>query len=290
MMETVFFFRDLQVHGAKVSHNMVVGLPSLTAVVGLGDAFAAKLALQLGLAANEIESAGVLFAYDNYHQHEGYKRVVKPEKNVAEAHVGVWASFTAHIGFALVGRTQRATDKLQEAGTMAQAVLPTLNLSKGLIQNVQQPVALNSRHAAVKLLPSFSLVLSPASWLIEEMRNHGLPLVEGLAAATLIHDKRPKRYRDFFEAMDTATWRLAAVQDGYLNLADATERDGTARLSSRPDFNGNRLPVAVASPTLTLVRLQSAASVKQSQALAPFWSLLTDDRGHFCTVSLPLPR
>jgi hypothetical protein len=298
----VFFFKGLRVEGAKVSHNFAVGLPSLTGLTGLASAFAAKLAQSYDLEPTELVSSGVLFAFENYQLSEGYKKGFKTGKVDYERVPSAWASFTAHLAFEVKAATAKAQSLLdgEDLSETAQELLESLSFCKGRFQNVFKPVNLGTarlkdfagdRQRAIAMLPSFSTVVTEAGFVVEDLRAAGLPLMEGLMAATLSHDNRPSVFKEFYEEPEHGggRWKLAPVQDGYLVI----DAKGVGQ-SLRPTYAGVQAESHVASPTLSLVRLQSAASLKLDVAqtsqqtdadrVGPFWVARATQHSFYCAT------
>lgn len=297
-MSKIFMFRDVRAHSVKVSHAGVVGLPSMTGLTGLASNFASRLAKAAGLGPQDFSNSGVLFAFQDYALHEGYKKAFKSGKAVTEAIPAVWASFTAHFAFEVKAETPAAQELLDgmDLSELAEGVLSSMSFCKGSLQDVRRPVNLDSprlvelgaeRYRAIAMLPSFSTVVVDAAFLIDDMRSAGLPLVEGLLAATLKHDARPAEYKKFFAdpSRGAEAWKLAPVHDGYL----VVDKVGVSQCL-RPAYSGVQGRSHVASPTHTLVRLQLAASVKldasnSSDTGTPFWALKATPNSFFSTTA-----
>lgn len=302
-MKKLFLFRNVRVDSAKVSHAMAVGLPSLTGVTGLASAFAAELARAAGLAPTAMVNAGVLLAFENYKLHEGYKKITEKDKSGSKlstrALASAFASFTAHLAIEVEGADAAADEALANLDLVdvARDVLQSLRLCGASLVGAPRPTRLNAqkvqdlgseRLAALAMLPSKARVLVDATDVVEQMREQGLPLMEGLIAATMAPSVRPGVFKTFFEnAMVEGQEHLhtyGVVHDGYLLVGDAQ------RLAHRPDFHGRQLPVQVASPTLTLVRLQMAASLRAAPAYDTgasaadfaFWRLQSCTGGYLC--------
>lgn len=320
MTTEVFLFKNVHVESIKVSHNLMIGLPSLTGITGMAANFASKVSQALDLEPEEIVSSGVLFAFEDYQLIDGYKKGYKQAyvggqlkgSAVYEALPAAFANLTIHVAFELTAVTERASQVLSGDGTnkMAQAILSEMNFCKGRMANVPLPVNLHSpklaelgglRARAVAMLPSFSTVMVEASEIVQNLRDEGFPLMEGLIAATLPHPLRPQLYQRFFEAESRGAgiWKLAAVQDGFL-VVDA---EGVGQ-ATRPHYSGEQGVSHVASATLGLVRLQSAASLKISIAgpghelvdadtgeiqhrsvPEPFWTMKTTPGSYYCTTA-----
>ncbi|MCC5611507.1 hypothetical protein LC612_33380 [Nostoc sp. CHAB 5834] len=299
---SIFFFRETRMQGVKVSHNLAVGLPSLTGIVGLGGMFAAKLAQSMGFKPTDLVCRGVLFAIEDYVKAPGFKKGRKADKKFEnEAIPAVWANFTAHVAFE-VEATEPALQEVLNQNQLhqkAKEVLQQLSFCKGNITHVNKAIDLSkptlaglgsARDRVLALLPSNSLVISDASNIVYEMRTRSIPLMDGFVAATMPHANRPKRLQEFFETAgqapdqtDASAWKLVPVQDGYEVLD--TEGLGNA---VRADFSGNQGKSFVATPTLGLVRLQKAASIRfqgrESSPTIPFWSMQTTGAFHYCTI------
>lgn len=302
-MKKVFLFRNVEISSAKVSHALAVGLPSLTALTGMASAFAAELARSLGLPAQSMESSGVLFAFENYKLHEGYKKATERDGSTkllaSRALVAAYASFTGHFIIEVSALEEKAAERLANADLVdiSRDVLRSLRLCGASLLSASRPVRLNAdlveergseRAAALAVLPSQARVVVDASYLVQQMRDEGLPLMEGLVAATLRPSERPGPFKAFFEKdMDGKPQRaqaLGVVHDGYLLLGEA------GRQATRPSYSGEHLPLEVASPTLTLVRLQSAASLRSADLGTPdepesqyaFWKTFSLEGGCLC--------
>lgn len=295
-------FKGMSVSGAKVTHHNTTGLPSLTGIVGLGDAFAATLATELGLKPTDFVCNGVLFAFENYHLHEGFKRVLKQlEKPSVEALPQCYASFVAHMVFIVEATTEAAGSVLngRDLNSVSTDVMRAARLCGGRFDRVAAPVNLGSARLAgladdesraIAMLPSHSTVLNDATLLVAKMREAGLPLMEGLLASVMYPANRPAPYKEFFENPDhgEGMWRLAPVQDGFLVI----DNEGTVP-ALRVAFDGSQGMSHVASPTLSLVRLQKAASVKlqtytgplEDTPKGPFWRMRASENSFFCTTS-----
>jgi hypothetical protein len=299
----LFLFKDLQVNGAKVSHHFMVGLPSLTGLTGLATAFGAKVAQSLDCDPLDVKSS-VLCAIDNYQLHEGFKKGFNGKGPDLKAVPAAWASFNAHLVIELTTTSQQLGEAFDgvDLNDIAVDVLQSLTLCKGSIQNVRKPVNLeaprlkdkfpNVKERALAMIPAQSLVITETS-VVSAMRSEQLPLMQGLVAASLPAYRRPKKYQQFFEDYEIDAWKLVPVQDGYLVI----DQDG-AGTSTRKNFRGEQGPSYVASPTLTLVRLQKAASLRVQQLSAakageaertplPFWSLQSTQEQFFCTTYKP---
>lgn len=303
-MKKLFLFRNIQVHSAKVSHGMAVGLPSLTGITGLASAFAADLARSMGLPPTALVNAGALLAFENYKLHEGYKKITEKDKSGAKlstrALASAFASFTVHLALEVEGSCEAANEALANLDLVERSrdVLRTLRLCGASLVDAPRPTALNAqkiedlgseRLAALAMLPAQARVMVSASDVVAFMRERKLPLMEGLVAATLAPALRPAPFKSFFEDVlakygDEHQHSYGVVQDGYLLVGDAN------RLAHRPDFHGRQLPVQVASATLTLVRLQLAASLRISTAFEDgshpsdlaFWRLQPVQGGYLC--------
>lgn len=297
----VFLFKGARVEGAKVSHNFAVGLPSLTGLTGLASTFAARLAQSFDLEPTEMVSTGVLFAFENYHLAEGYKKGFKVGQATYERVASAYASFTAHLAFEVRATTAQAQSLLdgEDLAEVAQELLASLSFCKGRFQDVSKPVNLASprlqdfasdRARAIAMLPSFSTVVAEAGFIVEDLRTAGLPLMEGLLATTLPHAKRPSAFKTFYDdpAHGGGRWKLVPVQDGYLVIDDQG-----AGQSLRPTYAGVQGASHVASPTFSLVRLQLAASLKldladtsqlEADRFGPFWSSRSHSHGYFCAT------
>lgn len=307
-MKKTFLFRNVAVHSAKVSHALAVGLPSLTGVTGLASAFAAELAKDMNLAPTELVSSGVLFAFEDYVLHEGYKKVTEKDKSGASlatrALASAYASFKAHLIIEVRATTPAAEDALANLDLVdtARDVLRSLKLCGASLLAAPRPTRINpeksqelggERYAALAAVPSKARVLVDASPVVSAMREQGLPLVEGLIAATLRPSARPGQFGQFFDSLKSEDsphdHTYGVVQDGYLLVGDA------GRPSTRPAYNGQRLPLQVASPTLSLVRLQLAASLRSGgedaegirAADLAFWSTCLQDSVFVCRPALP---
>lgn len=301
----IFFFKGVHAEGVKISHNLMVGLPSLTGITGLGSAFAGTLAAALDLSPAEIVSTGVLFAFEDYQPTHGYKKGHKPGEAGYEAIPAAWANMTLHLGFEVQGTTPRARELLgQSLAQLSKDVLASLRFCKGTLQNVPLPINWDApgiaaklgdlplRQRALAMLPSFSQVVTDASFLVEDLRTEGLPLMEGLVAASLSTYRRPSPYREFFESESRGSgkWKLVPVQDGYLVL----EAQGVGQ-ATRADYFGEQGASYAASATFTLVRLQSAASLKVTSGISTkgsetspdtnhFWSLKSSPTSYYCST------
>lgn len=279
-MKKVFLFPHVRLSGVKVSHAMVVGLPSLTGLTGLAGAFSAGLAQAAGLHATELTNSGVLLAFDQYKLHEGYKKITEKGAGAALAHralASAFASFNAYFILEVQAQTPAAKEVLanMDLNDLARDVMRSLKLCGASMLEANRPVRLSpqkvqdlggERAAALAMLPSRAKVLVDASSVVGFLRSKGLPGMESLMAATLPHAARPPQYQAAFdevaqELQSEHQHVYGVVHDGYLLVGDAN------RLSNRADFHGERLPVKVASPTLSLVRLQTAASLR----IAPAW-------------------
>lgn len=305
MMKKVFLFRNVRVDSAKVSHAMAVGLPSLTGLTGLAGAFAGSLAKSAGLCPTEITNAGILFAFEDYHLHEGYKKVTEKAQSgralATRALASAYASFTAHFVIEVEAQTPAAADVLaNDPGLALNAadILRCARLCGGSLIEAETPWALrparvdacgSERLAALSLLPPDARVMVDATGVVAKMREEGLPLMEGLLAATMRHSARPEPFKGFFESVpadwgDTHQHTYGVVHDGYLLIGD------TGRRANRLSYRHERLPVQVASPTLSLVRLQLAASLRSQPALeagghpadGAFWSVHALPGGYLC--------
>ena len=308
-MKKVFLFRNVRVDSVKVSHAFTVGLPSLTGLTGLASAFAAELARAVGLRPTELVNAGVLLGMEHYKLHEGYKKVTEKAASGAglatRALASAYASFTAHLVLEVEGTTPAADEALNnfELRELARDVLRGLRLCGASLLDASNPVNLDKlraedfggeRLAALALLPSKARVLVDASYVVAEMRDKGIPLMEGLITATMPHYHRPGRYKAFFEDLfaqlgEEHQHTFGAVHNGYLLVGDAK------REAVRPSFDGEYLPVQVASPTHTLVRLQLASSVRSTPPDAEgqrvcdwaFWRMQPAQGGYLCCPALP---
>lgn len=307
-MKKVFLFRNLQVDSAKVSHAMAVGLPSLTGLTGMASAFAGELAKEAKLHPTELVNAGVLLAFENYKLHEGYKKITDKDKSGSKlstrALASAFASFTAHLVIEVEGLTPAANEALANLDMvdMSCEVLRSLRICGAPLLSAPRPTRLNpqkvadlggERLAAVAMLPSKARVLVDASPVVELMREKSLPLMEGLIAAVMRPYQRPEPFKAFFEEVlhefgDEHLHTYGVVHDGYLLVGDAE------RLATRPDYRGERLPVQVASPTLSLVRLQLAASLRSQPGFdqgghpadCAFWRMDAFEGGYLCRPTL----
>lgn len=307
-MKKLFLFRNVQVGSAKVSHGMAVGLPSLTGITGLASAFAADLARSMGLPPTALVNAGALLAFENYKLHEGYKKITEKDKSGAKlstrALASAFASFTAHLLLEVEGVCEAADEALANMDLVERSrdVLRTLRLCGASLVDAPRPTSLNAqkiedlgseRLAALAMLPARARVMVSATEVVEFMRERKLPLMEGLVAATLAPALRPAAFKTFFEDVMTEygsehQHTYGVVQDGYLLVGSAD------RFAHRADFHGRHLPVHVASATLTLVRLQMAASLRISPAFEDgvhpadlaFWRLQPYRGGYLCRPSL----
>jgi hypothetical protein len=111
-----------------------------------------------------------------------------------------------------------------------------------------------------------------------------MALMDGLVASTLRHSQRPVCYQEFFEDSERGAqdWLLAPVMHGLLLL----EKSGRT-MSIRPDAMGRMATSRVATPTFTLARLQTAASLRATSnatdnPAAVFWRELRRNSGYFC--------
>lgn len=305
-MKKVFLFRNVQLSSVKVSHSMVVGLPSLPGLTGLAGAFASELARACGLEPRELLSSGVLLAIDKYKLHEGYKKITERGQGSGVAHralASAFASFNACFILEVCADSEKAADVLanQALTDTAHEVFRALKLCGAPLIDAPQPTRLSEqrveefggeRAAALSLLPSKSKVLVDQSPVVAFLREKGLPLAESLIAATLRHDERPPAYKAAFdeaaELMGSEFQPVyGVVNDGFMLVGDA------ARLSNRLSYSGKRLPLQVASPTLSLVRLQTAASLRNAPAYedgtrpqdAAFWRMYGIQGGFICRAS-----
>lgn len=299
MTTRIFHFKGVHAETVKVNHNMAVGLPSLTGVTGLGGAFASRLAEAAGLSPTDLECTGVLFALEDYQLVDGYKKGYKAGSFTYEAIPAAWANFTCHFAFEMRATTDTARDLLEGTGLAgtAKAVLLELRLCKGRFSHVSVPVNLGSpklardygdeRSRSIAMLPSSALVVTEEGRIVNALREAQLPLMEGLIAASLVHSRRPPPFREFFaEHAGDGLWKLAVVQDGYLLIDEQGVGNAT-----RPNYAGEQGRSHVVSPTLGLVRLQSAASLKLGIAAetalgAPFWSMQKIENSYFCTTTI----
>ena len=299
-MRKVFVFKNIEVSGAKVSHALAIGLPSLTALTGLAGAFASSLAVAAGLSPLDLRDAGVALAFENYHLHEGYKKATDSKKSdiASRALAAVYASFTAHLIIEVEGATPAANEALANLDLTddARDTLQGLRLCGASLMGATRPLRLNAqkvqelgseRKAAFAMLPSKARVVVDSSHFVAGMRAQGLNLMAGLLAATMPHKTRPAPFKEFFEeACGGHQHVLGVVHNGYMLLGE------TGAHAFRPTYQGEYLPVQAGSPTLTLVRLQSAASLRsapEEDGASPtdfaFWKTHRHVGGYLCQPS-----
>lgn len=282
---------------------MAVGLPSLTGLTGLASAFAGELAKEAGLPPTAFTNAGVMLAFENYHLHEGYKKIVEKEvsgsKLATRALASAFASFTAHLAIEVESKTEEAADALnnRDLGRLAQSVLCSLRLCGASLIEAPLPTLINSekkdkygseRLAALAMIPSSARVIVDSSLTLELMREQNLSLMEGLVAATINPKFRPAPYKEFFEKVvmnfdNKHLHSYGVVHDGYQSIGK------TGRPSIKTDYFGNRPEVQVVSPTHTLVRLQQVSSLRSAPAVEgsppsdfAFWKMYSVEGGVLC--------
>jgi hypothetical protein len=311
-MKKIFFLKDVPLHDVCVSTAGFVGLPAITGLLGFSGALALEIARELELEQDTIVASAALMAIENYFLHEGYKRTFKQDVSpvkgtgkftpVAEAVPAAFADFTAHFAIELEARTVLAQERLTNLSLdIVVEIVMNMSFCKGKFGDI--PPAVNLAHPALiekipgterervlKLLPSASLVLCDASPLVADMRAEGLPLMEGLIAATLPQAKRPALWKNFFEtAADGChadTWRLAPSMNGTLLIEEHSSTHAT-----RTDAFGRSLMAYAGTPTFTLVQLQKASVLRfqatKYQFVPPvFWTQVESSSppGYFCVA------
>jgi hypothetical protein len=267
-MHKVLLFKDVRAEHVKVSHGPFVGLPSITALTGLGRQLCLHLCDEFGLAPHALSLESSLFAYDRYLLHEGFKKALKPGTLTAEALPMAWASFNTHLLFCLVANTPEAASALA-APTLREAaadILAGLRLCKGTLHPQDEAVNLASPRLAgypselaraLALLPPRARIVRDRSKLVLDARAAGLPLMETFIAANLREERRPEPYRTFFAEYEDISGVLAPVLNGHFYLEDTP-----TGVAQRADVYGEFKPARATSAAYTLAEIQSVASVR----------------------------
>lgn len=269
--------RNAQVTGMHVSSAFCIGFPAMTSFAGLAQAYVIGLGDYFGLEHGELDNKGILVSFSDYQFLDSYRKTRKPKSNDFQQIVQAYANGTFTFIFAIEPKTAKAEQALQEGWKQASAaVLENLKVAKGTLRIDARKVSVfDDEESAVKQIPSQYWVARDVGWLVENMREKGLNVVDGLVQSTLQHNLRLDNWKKFFEEAGAEQFKLIATQIGYLQI----DFEGLVK-GNRKNLLGQPQDAFVASPVLGLVRLQKAASVRaHAEDSYPFWNFHTDSNG-----------
>lgn len=306
-MHTHFLvINNLRFDSVRVSHGPFIGLPPLTSLTGLGTAFCLKLENLLKLShGTGLENQGVLFAYQNFHLHEGYKKALKVKRECTpEAMPARFATFDGSliIKIGLNEQAMGAWEQSASASTILQA-LSTCKLAKGSISTQTAYLANhnseflkarfgdNDEARAIGALTASSLVVSDYTDLIRIARDASIDPVELMVALNLRFSKRPPKIREFLteypelQEADLANAALVPASSGYLYL----EREASIE-SGRKDVFENTQKARAVSPMYSVTRISHMGSILKN--LSPeqpcsysFWREIGQSNGLICSAA-----